>query len=817
MTAKDLQKGDTGIIQRVSGQPRVVKRLSEMGFVKGKVITYVQRAPLRGPMEFQIMNSIVIIRKSEAECVEIEPIDRGTLVSAFPLPHYNLLLDEQNVETTTIVNRNKEISIALVGNPNTGKTSIFNNLSGIKGHVGNYAGVTVDFKITQFDYDGHHIRIIDLPGTYSLHQNEREEQVVREYLLREKPDLVVNVVEASNIERNLFLTTQLIDMGMPMIIALNMYDELEKSNIKLNHKLLEERLHTLIIPTVGKTKQGVQNLLQAVVQTHLRILPKRRVNIHYPPIIEGEIELLSAMITPDTMINNHVSVRYLSIAGIEKEFEIAEKFLKPTFFTQFKKSASSAIKKIEKELHDDSRTVMIDWKYTFIGACLTNVYEEKRKSKQEKSKKIDNILTNKYFGLPILLGVLFLMFHTTFSLGQYPTSWLESGMVTLAQFLRGIMQDSMVKNLLVDGIIGGLGSVLTFLPNIVIVFMFISLLEDTGYMARTTFIMDKLMHNIGLHGKSFIPMLLGFGCNVPAILATRMLENKKDRILTVLIIPFMVCSARLPIFILLISFISPDYPTIILFSLYFFGIIMAILSALLFNKFFFTKHTSDFIVELPPYRLPRLRNSLFLVADKVTGYLKNITPVVVVASVIIWGLGYFPRSEKIQEQMQTSMEEVIQQTQLTEIEKTTRLDSLATHFRSEQIKYAYIGRLGKIIEPILEPMGFDWKMGVALISGISAKEVVISTMAILYSVEEENLGSTLQKVMDPQTNKPFFSPTRTLAFLLFTLLYFPCISVIFLIRREIGTKWALLTVLYSTTAAGIVAFLCFRIGNLLIG
>ncbi len=804
-TAKDLQKGEDGVILRVEGTSDMVKRLSEMGFVKGKKITCIQHTPLRGPIEFQILDSLVVLRKTEAQHIVIsQDIVEKTVSKPFSV-------ELQNPLENKLTSSDNQIHIALVGNPNTGKTSIYNHLSHTKEHVGNYSGVTVNFKTTTFNYNGFRIKLVDLPGTYSLHQDKREEEAVRNYIIEEKPDIIINVLDASNLERNLFLTTQLIEMEADLVIALNMYDELLKKNIVFDYPLLSERIHIPIIPTIGHDKQSMEGLLKAVTERYQQRKEIKKIRINYPHEIEKSIDTIIKNIPTSALTLSEFSERYIAVLFMEQELDRLQKSLAPAAFEQIRQVVAIEVAKIEKQTGESCQTAMIDGKYAFIAGCLSDTYQEGHKSKHEESKKIDYILTNKYLGLPLLFGFLFLMFHTTFSLGKYPAEWIETAISYFSNLMTELLPDSIFQHFLVDGMIAGLGSVLMFLPNIIIVFLFISFMEDTGYIARTTFIMDKLMHKIGLHGKSFIPMLLGFGCNVPAILATKMLENKKDRILTILIIPFMACSARLPIFILLIAFISPAYPTLTLFGLYLFGILVAIATAIIFNKCFFKGQSSEFIVELPPYRLPQLKNTVILVTDKVKGYLKSITPVIIIASTIIWALGYFPRHEE-----NNTLTTITNDSSLTQTQKVLLADSLKRTAEEYQITHSFIGQLGKAIEPAIEPLGFDWKMGIALLGGVAAKEIVVSTMSILYTTTEDNLEHTLQKITDPNTQQPFFTPLRTLSFLIFILLYFPCISVILVIYKEIGWKWAILTVIYSTTAAWVLSFLFFNIGHLIV-
>lgn len=485
--------------------------------------------------------------------------------------------------------------------------------------------------------------------------------------------------------------------------------------------------------------------------------------------------------------------------------------------------AAQAIEYLEKEYNERSETVITDAKYGFIDGALKETLKIKKTDKRIEKQQFDNILTHRVWGFPVFIFFLWFMFQATFTIGSYPMEWIDAGVGWLSNWLGSVLPEGSLTDLLIDGVIGGVGGVIVFLPNILILFFFISLMEDTGYMARASFIMDKLMHKIGLHGKSFIPLVMGFGCNVPAIMATRTLENRKDRILTMLITPFMSCSARLPVYVLIISAIFPENQGFYLFLIYIIGIIIAIVTALVMKRIAFKGKEVPFVMELPPYRIPTLKNTTMHMWHKGQQYLKKMGTVILVASVIIWALSYFPRNIDFSKDFDNEIELVNSNIEMSEQTKAELIHELELLKESERQEKSYIGKLGHAIEPVISPLGFDWKMGVSILTGLAAKEIVISTMAVLYQADAESSeeSQTLKNKLVEQKHstgklkgKKVFTPLVSFAFMLFVLIYFPCVAVIAAIRKEASTGWAVFTMVYTTALAWLAAFLTYQIGSL---
>ncbi len=778
-----MTTGSRCMIARVRGHGGFRHRIMEMGFVKGQEIKVLKNAPLLDPIEYEIMGSHVALRRSEAANIEVISLSE----EAHPDNLYHGTIEEH--VKSEIADLDKQITVALVGNPNCGKTSFFNHATGLHEKVGNYSGVTVDSKIGTFHHQGYTIHLVDLPGTYSLTEFSPEELYVRRFISEEKPDLVLNIVDAGNLERNLFLTTQLIDINPRMVMALNMYDELQKSGDTLDHESLSQMLGFPIIPTVSKTGQGIDEVLSAIVKVYLDedTSSTKHIHINYGEECEQSIAKVKALVKQEDSIRGIYHGRYMALKLIENDSQMHELLKQSPNYEKIRATAEQARKSIENSYHDDISSIISDLKFGFIRGALKETLTHHREDKKKMMYALDTVLTNKWLGFPVLIVFLWLMFQTTFTLGAYPQEWLETGISALGQWVARILPAGMLNDLLVDGIITGVGGVLVFLPNILIMFLFISFLEDSGYMARAAFIMDKLMHKIGLHGKSFIPYLIGFGCSVPAIMATRSLENRKDRLLTVLTVPFISCSARLPVYLLLVSAFFSKNQGLVLLSIYLIGLVIAILTALLLKKIVFKNENDHFVMELPPYRMPTLRNTIIHMWEKAVQYLRKMGTVILFASIIIWALGYFPQSHQ---------------------ENTV-----------VQMEQSYIGKIGHAIEPVVKPLGFDWKMGVSLVTGLAAKEIVVSTMGILYEgdAELDESSPSLIHSMQSQTDslgKPVFTPLVAYAFMLFILLYFPCIATVTAIGREIGHKWAWFSVFYQTGIAWLVSFAVFQIGSL---
>lgn len=821
MKLSEVEHKKTVVISKVLGHGSFRKRISEMGFIKGKEVKVIKNAPFNGPFEFKILNYNISLRKSEADLIEVIPLNEFVK----PKNEFYEGVIDLKIDLVNQSERTKTINIALVGNPNCGKTTLFNYISGSKEKVGNYTGVTVDIKKATFKTKGYTFNFYDLPGTYSLTAYSKEEIYVRRFIYEQTPDLVINVLDATSLERNLFLTTQLIDMDLRIVVALNMFDELERKKLYFNKDELAKLLGIPFIPTISSKGIGLEKLIDKVIEVFEgKDKITRHVHINYGKDLEKSIKTVRQTIKENKPITDKVSSRFLAIKMLEKDEQVNTLLFDYSNFEEIKKVTKKEIQKIELLENEDSENIITNAKYSFISGALKETFKDPNQAKKTRSEKIDNVLTHKYLGFPLFTAILFLMFYTTFSLGAYPMDWIDFGITALGNFVSGIMSDGMLKDLLVKGIIGGAGSVLIFLPNILILFLFISLLEDSGYMARAAFIMDEIMHRFGLHGRSFIPMIMGFGCNVPAILATRSMRNRGDRILTMLIIPFMSCSARLPVYILIISAFFKKYQALYLIGLYAIGIIFAFITAQILNKTIFKNKETPFVMELPTYRLPTLRNVLYHMWDKTQHYLKKIGTIILIGVVIVWALEYFPRETENTKNFQAKIEKVEQNSILNSKEKGIAVAEIIQQRESDRLINSYLGRVGKLIEPVMSPLGFDWKMSIALIAGLPAKEIVISTMGVLYQTTDNETTVNLQHKLRDEVHikgkrkgqMVFTSPTA-LAFLIFILIYFPCIGVVAAIKNESGSwKWAAFSVLYTTGLAWITAFLVYNIGNLLI-
>ncbi|HJV76785.1 MAG TPA: ferrous iron transport protein B [Paludibacter sp.] len=818
----DIKTGDEAIITKVLGHGAFRKRITEMGFVKGKKVKVIKNAPLQDPVEYQIMGYNVSLRRSEAELVEVVSIEDAASLSEIK---FEGTIDEESLKVS-VLEKGKVINVALVGNPNCGKTTLFNFASGSHERVGNYSGVTVDAKEAEMKRGGYTFKIVDLPGTYSITEYSPEELYVRMHITEKMPDIVVNVIDSSNLVRNMFLTTQLIDMNIKVVIALNMYDELEKKGVKFDYDDLGQMIGIPIIPTVASKGKGVDELFDKLIDVYEDRDPSvRHIHINYGPQIENAIKDIQDVIWKNPAITDKLSSRYVAIKLLETDKSTLAQLEKFSNYEQIKTIAKQAIVQLEKEYGERSETIITDAKYGFIDGALKETYKETKKDKRESKRELDDLLTHKFLGFPIFMFFMWLMFQATFTLGSYPMNWINTGVGLLSDWIQSSMSQGALRDLLVDGIIGGVGGVIVFLPNILILFFFISLMEDTGYMARASFIMDKLMHKIGLHGKSFIPLVMGFGCNVPAIMATRTLDNKKDRILTMIITPFMSCSARLPVYVLLISAIFPANQGLVLFSIYLIGIVLAIITALIMKRIAFSKKEVPFVMELPPYRIPTFRNTSLHMWHKGQQYLKKMGNVILVASILIWALGYFPRHIVYTTNYDAQIQNVKSNKQLPDIQKQDKVKYLEVSKESERQEKSYIGQLGHAIEPVIKPLGFDWKMGVSIITGLAAKEIVVSTMGILYQADlkaDENSGSLKEEIKAQTHNsgelkgQKVFTPLVSFGFMLFVLIYFPCVAVIAAIKKESSWRWALFTMVYTTAIAWLVAFATYQIGSLFI-
>jgi ferrous iron transport protein B len=792
-----------------------------MGFVKGKEVKVIKKAPFNGPVEFKILNYNISLRKSEAELIEVVTIDEFEKTSN---GNYEGVID-LNINLVDQSERTKTINIALVGNPNSGKTSLFNYISGSKEKVGNYSGVTVDVKKATFKTKGYTFNFYDLPGTYSLTAYSKEEIYVRKFIYEQTPDIVINVLDATNLERNLFLTTQLIDMDLRIVVALNMYDELEKKNLYFNRDDIAKLLGIPFIPTTSSRGIGLDNLIDKAIEVFEGSdTISRHIHINYGKDLEQSIRIIRDKIRENKPITDKISSRFLAIKVLEKDKQVIELLSSYSNFSEIEKTSKKEIRKIETLENERSETVITDAKYSFITGALKETFRDPNIKKTTLSEKIDNVLTHKYFGFLIFNAILFLMFFATFKLGSYPTNWIDTGVSAFGSFVANVMQPGMLRDLLVNGIINGAGSVLVFLPNILILFFFIAILEGTGYMARAAFIMDKIMHRFGLHGRSFIPLIMGFGCNVPAILATRSLRNRGDRILTMLIIPFMSCSARLPIYILIISAFFEKYQALYLIGIYSIGVVFAFVTAQILNKTVFKNKETPFVMELPTYRLPTVRNILFHMWDKTQHYLRKIGTVVLLGVIIIWALEYFPRETEHSNRFLNEIENIQNSTDFNSIEKENKIEVINQQLEADRLENSYLGMLGKTIEPTLRPLGFDWKMSISLLAGLPAKEIIVSTMGVLYQSSDDKTSVKLKNKIQNERHasgkrigQKVFTTPSALAFLIFILIYFPCFGVIATIKNESGSwKWAAFTVGYTTTLAWIAAFIVYNVSSLIL-
>ena len=822
MRLSELRTGEKGVIVKVLGHGGFRKRIVEMGFIKGKTVEVILNAPLKDPIKYRLLGYEISLRRQEADMIEVVSEQEARTMQN---PYHGSITEDVPVPESELValakGKRRTINVALVGNPNCGKTSLFNIASGAHEHVGNYSGVTVDAKEGFFDFQGYHFRIVDLPGTYSLSAYTPEELYVRKHIIEETPDVIINVADSSNLERNFYLTTQLIDMNVRMVIALNMYDELESSGNKLDYIKLSQLIGVPMIPTVCRRGEGIDQLFHVIIgiyeggdflsqkgeirseiledlrDWHKTYVPDhefgshkeeedarprgymRHIHINHGPELERSIEEVKKAISQNEDIRHKYSTRFLSIKLLENDKEIENFISTLPNGKEIIAIRNKETLRIRKVMNEDSEQAITDAKYGFITGALKETFTDNHLEKEQTTRVIDSIVTHRIWGYPIFFLFLYIMFEGTFVLGDYPMQGIEWLVDQLGNLIRNNMAEGPLKDLLIDGIIGGVGGVIVFLPNILILYFFISILEDSGYMARAAFIMDKIMHRMGLHGKSFIPLIMGFGCNVPAIMATRTIEDRKSRLITMLVNPLMSCSARLPIYLVMIGAFFPNCASFMLLCIYTAGILLAVIMARIFSKFLVKGEDSPFVMELPPYRMPTSKSIMRHTWEKGAQYLKKMGGIIMIASIIIWFLGYYPQHDAY--------------------------ESVA-----EQQKNSYIGQIGKAIEPVIKPLGFDWKLGIGLISGVGAKELVVSTLGVLYTNEGDVENVNL-------SNRIPITPLVALAYMLFVLIYFPCIATFAAIKQESGSwKWAIFTAGYTTGLAWLVAFTVFQIGSIII-
>ncbi|MFW5835409.1 MAG: ferrous iron transport protein B [bacterium] len=808
MNLSELITGQEAYITGVNGNNGIKKRLNELGFISGQKIKAIKAAPLKDPVEYEIMGYKLTIRKSEAATISIDSSAPAAMVPAQKRMQGRRRHTHGGRERNNAHKKHsKTINVALIGNPNCGKTTIFNFATSSRERVANYSGVTVAAKEGRLNIKGYRINLIDLPGTYSISAYSPEEMFVTDYLLNNHPDLVLNVVDAGNLERNLFLTTQLIDTGLKTVVALNMYDELTGSKGRLDHEGLGRMLGIPFIPTVGSKGEGFRELFRTIINVHEgRDNIIRQVRMPFGPEIDDAIEEMMKLIHDEYGENHHINK--LTIIRMLENESPAYLSVPGNIRDKLKVLADRHRKHIESLLKHDISNEIVNRRYGFIEGALAETYKPAHEQKISISQKIDRILTHRLLGLPIFFGIIWFIFFATFSLGEIPMSGIESLFGWLAGTIENSLSVGVLNNLITDGIIGGVGGVIVFLPNIIILFAFISLLEDSGYMARTAFLMDKVMHRAGLHGKSFIPLLMGFGCNVPAIMATRTIDSKRDRLITMFITPFMSCSARLPVYVLFISAFFPHYESLMLFAIYAIGIFAALLTAILLNKTIFRKTESPFVMELPPYRMPTLRSVGKHTWFKTSHFLKKMGTIILLASVIIWALGYFPRDKQIIEKYDTMIEAGHQ-------DDAGRLESAR---ESALLEQSYISRIGKSIQPLFDPLGFDWRMSVSILTGIMAKEVVVSSMGILYQAgsDADEYNITLVERLRSSRAEQGMPLSTYFGFLVFILLYFPCMGALIAIKKETARyKWTVFSAVYPFVFAWLTVFAINQVSILL--
>ncbi|MCL1942052.1 MAG: ferrous iron transport protein B, partial [Candidatus Azobacteroides sp.] len=802
MRLSELKTGEKAVIVRVGGQGGFRKRIIEMGFIKGAVVDSILNAPLKDPIEYKVMDYYVSLRRSEAELIEIIPPEEVEK-EAFLNPEFYGIFQDNDHSGKVIPAIEKTIRVALIGNPNSGKTTFFNVASGSRERVGNYSGVTVDAKEGTYRQNGYTFKLVDLPGTYSLSAYTPEELFVRKQLLEQTPDVILNIVAASNLERNLYLTTQLIDMEINMVMVLNMYDELENSGAKLDYELLGKLLNIPIIPTVAKKGKGIHEVFDAVIKIYEsdyspteNRAEKRNLLINHGPLLEPEIQKIGNLIEQNEDFKNKYSVRFLAIKLLENDQHIRKLIGTLPNAPEILKTRDKSSKEIGKILNEDIETTITDTKYGFIAGALRETYTQNTIEERSTTRIIDTFVTHKLFGYPIFIFFMWLMFQTTFSLGEYPKVWIEWLVERVGEGVSSVMPDGPLKDLLTDGIINGVGGVIVFLPNILILYFFISFMEDSGYMARAAFIMDKIMHKMGLHGKSFIPLIMGFGCNVPAVMATRTIESKNSRMVTMLINPLMSCSARLPVYLLLVGAFFPTHASLILLIIYLIGILTAVVAARIFRKYLFREEDIPFVMELPPYRMPTLKSTFRHMWNKGRQYLQKMGSVILLASIVIWFLGYYPKKidysndyEKMKTEIADRYDQIInrattdpEKMQILE-EKNKEIHLVDNKEHIEHQQKSYIGRIGKFIEPAIKPLGFNWKIGIGIVSGIGAKEIIVSTLSVLYTGNDradENNHSLEEKMKNDRDEygNPVFTSLTAFCMMLFILFYFPCIATI---------------------------------------
>ena len=826
MRLSELKTGEAATIVKVTGHGGFRRRIMEMGFVRGQRVEVILNAPLKDPIEYKVMGYDILLRRSEADMVIV--------LSDSEASRYVSRMEEGGTENDAeesaslaggrpatvdeaLARSSRTICVALVGNPNSGKTSLFNAISGGHEHVGNYSGVTVDAKLGFREYRGYRFEITDLPGTYALTAYTPEERYVRHHIATKTPDVIINTVVASNLERNLYLTTELIDINPRIVVALNMYDELEKSGAKLDYDSLGRMLGVPMVPVEARNNRGIETLLDTVIDVfENRDDRVRHIHIQMGSVIEEGLRRLNGALSEHREeLPKAFPPRYYALKLLEGDRQIEQMLHEAPHYAAWIAIRDRESRRINEALGEDIETAFADQKYGFIQGALKETYTPGQREQVTATSLIDTFVTHKLWGFPIFFALMWFMFWCTFSLGAYPQEWIDTLVGWIGAGVNALLPDGALRDMLSDGVIGGVGAVIVFLPQIMILYLFISFLEDSGYLARAAFIMDRIMHRIGLHGKSFIPMIMGFGCNVPAIMATRTIESRSSRLITILITPFMSCSARLPIYILLTGTFFPGHAGLVMAGLYLLGIVMAVVTARLMRRFFYPEDETPFVMELPPYRMPTWKTILSHMWDKCAQYLRKMGGMILIASIIVWFLSYYPRED-------------------------------AGRGEVANYEYSYLGRIGKACEPVFTPLGLNWKTGVALLSGISAKEIVVSTLGVLYAGEEPEDRSGAAVAADPENTAAVapasetgaadsaaedptggehklgerllasgdFTTASALGLLVFILLYVPCIATVSAIGSEAGWRWAAASVVYNTVVAWIVSWAVYHLALL---
>lgn len=711
--------------------------------------------------------------------------------------------------------KQRKIIVAIAGNPNSGKTSLFNELAGTNQKVGNWSGVTIEKYEGTVNHKGYKINFVDLPGTYSLTAYSPEEIIARNFIIEEKPDVVVNVVDGTILERNLYLTTQLMELESNIIVALNMFDQVDKQGVKVDIKQLQKLLGSHVIPTSAIKKIGLKSLLDHVVRVYEKDILIKKNKLSFSQKVEDSIKPIEELLSSVAGLSDKYSIRWLAIKLLENDKEIYNLVKEYPIWTKIEKILLKTYDELEKAGEDDLEIMITDDRNAFVRGALQETVQFPEHEKKSLTEWIDGVMINRILGLPIFLFIMWCVFQFTFKLGEAPMGWIEYLFAGLATITSSLLPEAILQSIIVDGIISGVGGVLVFLPNILLLFIALSFLEGTGYMARAAFVIDKVMHKVGLHGKSFLPMITGFGCSIPAIMGTRTLKNRGDRLVTMMIIPFMSCGAKLPVYVLLTSaFFSSQMAGNVLFGIYIFGILVAIASAKILKKSLFTGESEPFVMELPIYRMPTIKSILIQAKFKAEMYLRKAGTIILTASLIIWFVSNFPQSAGIENQYKGKLQVIESSEIYNKDQKKKLMEKLDLERASKQLEYSISGRVGKFIEPTIKPLGFDWRSGIAIITGLVAKEVVVSTLGTIYSlgeVDEESVD-LVKKLQDD----PKFTKATALSLMVFVLLYLPCIAAIGVFRKESGSwKWVGIYAAYSIALAWSSAFVVYRIALLL--